>query len=62
MDRSHRDKKSKLDKVAEYKRAREGGTLCIQSKFSYTQVLNHVLTMRQEEDDTIYDEVTEDQY
>ncbi|KAF8813033.1 DNA polymerase alpha catalytic subunit [Phlegmacium glaucopus] len=44
-DRSLRDKRSKLDKLAEYKRAREGGTRIFK-----------------EEDDTIYDEVTEDQY
>ncbi|KXN86712.1 DNA polymerase alpha catalytic subunit [Leucoagaricus sp. SymC.cos] len=44
-DRSRRTAKSKLDKLAEYKRAREGGTRVFK-----------------EEDTTIYDEVTEDQY
>ncbi|KAF5362489.1 hypothetical protein D9756_002711 [Leucocoprinus leucothites] len=44
-ERSRRTTNSKLDKLAEYKRAREGGTRVLK-----------------EEDSTIYDEVTEDQY
>ncbi|KAF9482567.1 DNA polymerase alpha catalytic subunit [Pholiota conissans] len=44
-DRSRREQKSKLDKLAEYKRAREGGKRELKT-----------------EDDTIYDEVNEEQY
>ncbi|KAF7309528.1 DNA polymerase [Mycena indigotica] len=45
-ERSRREKKSKLDKIAEYKRAREGG--------------GHI--KKDEEDVGLYDEVTEEQY
>ncbi|OBZ74074.1 hypothetical protein A0H81_05939 [Grifola frondosa] len=45
-DRARRERKSKLDKLAEYKRAREGGGR----------------SWKVEEDDRLYDEVTEDQY
>lgn len=44
-DRSRRDKSNKLDRLAEYKRAREGEKRVLK-----------------EEDDKIYDEVSEDQY
>ncbi|KAJ7272585.1 DNA polymerase family B-domain-containing protein [Mycena haematopus] len=52
-DRSRREKKSKLDKLAEYKRAREGGG-------RVRKVRDALLFL--EEDVEIYDEVTEDQY
>ncbi|KAH9933419.1 ribonuclease H-like domain-containing protein [Fomitopsis serialis] len=45
-DRSRRERKSKLDKLAEYKRAREGGGR----------------TWKEEKDVELYDEVSEDQY
>lgn len=45
-DRSRREKKSKLDKLAELKRAREGGGR----------------SWAQEEDTDLYDEVSEEQY
>ena len=35
MDRSLRDKKSKLDKLAAYKRAREGGTRVFEVSFRF---------------------------
>ena len=45
-DRSRRERKSNLNKLAEYKRAREGGSR----------------SWKQEEDTDLYDEVSEDQY
>jgi DNA polymerase alpha subunit A len=47
MDRSRRNTQSKLDKLAAYKRAREGGTR------------THAF---EEDDGVIYDEVSEEQY
>jgi DNA polymerase alpha subunit A len=53
---------SKLNKLATYKRARKGGTRVFKEGFFFSP--EYTLTTRrwQEEDDTIYDEVTEDQY
>lgn len=45
-DSTHRQKKAKLDKLAELKRAREGGSR----------------SWAQEEDTDLYDEVSEEQY
>ena len=61
-DRSRRERKNKLDKLAELKRAREGGG----RNYKVGQPLrvsDMALTLYQLEDDaTIYDEVTEEQY
>ena len=62
MDRSLRNKNPRPDKLAAYKRAREGGTRVFKVGFRFHVLQSRIHTTRQEEDDTIYDEVTEDQY
>jgi DNA polymerase alpha subunit A len=62
-DRSRREKKSKLDKLAEYKRAREGGGRSWKVGVLHYSCEFSCMALFQVEDDVdIYDEVTEDQY
>jgi DNA polymerase alpha subunit A len=67
-DRSRRDKMSKVDKLAEYRRAREGGSRSWKVSLtdaSRSTIVKSLITsfLRQVEDDVnLYDEVTEDQY
>lgn len=61
-ERSRRDKKSKADKLAEYRLARAGGSRSWKVRLNLIVPMSRILTALQEEEADIYDEVTEDQY
>lgn len=63
-ERSRRETKSKLDKLAEYKRARQGGArnLKVGAPRVVPAVWPDSRSQFEEEDDAIYDVVSEDQY
>lgn len=62
-DRSRRERKAKLDKLAELKRIREGGARVVEVRREGCNPLaEHSNAVQEEDDGRLYDEVTEDQY